>query len=293
MNAAPSTLPRAVPAMPALAAVVAALLRDWLSAELFLRRDSVSSIASAFVAKTLLLAGLAAAAQMLLPRHAFVVVLRAAAIAGCAALVLSGLRSAAGPTDPVGLATQLALLALGLWLALALALRLPDATADRLMRALLVAAVALAGVPAATRLASAPPRPWIGPAPADATPRATIFLLLDEMSHGAAAPLADDLRGAGLNVRYEPLEPAGDGSLKAMPALFTGQPFPRARPCGASTLCSDPRIADFPSSTCAGPTSTPPACSCPTATSAACARATSCRCPTSSARLGAASSCAT
>ena len=131
------------------------------------------------------------------------------------------------------------------------ALKLGDSLADRLMRALALASVAFVLAPFAWRLADPAPRAWIGPAAANTatgqarTSRATIFLLLDELGYQAAAPLADDLRAAGLNVRYEALTAAGENTLNVIPALFSGLEFPHARPCGTTTLCSESNALDF------------------------------------------------
>lgn len=236
----------ATPALLALMSAIAALLSDWLSTELFMRRDTTFHVASALSIHLAVVLATIAVARALLPARALVVSLRAGALVVSAAVVLSGLRSAVGSADAIGLVLRWSIAAAAVAAALTIALRAGDQMAGRLMRALTLASIAFVAVPFAMRLTTPPPRPWIEPAAQPAAgDNATLFLLLDELGHAAAGPLANDLREAGLNVRYDALDPADDGTLKVIPALFTGLPFPRARPCGMSMLCSGSSVLDF------------------------------------------------
>jgi hypothetical protein len=168
-----------------------------------------------------------------------------------AAVLISAWRGAfsgsASASAPLRLGAASVLLVAGV----TLMLRLGDEAANRLMRAVSLASVAFLLVPAAWRLATPAPRVWIGPALAanptvPGTSRSgTVFLLLDELGYEAAAPLAADLRKAGLNLRYEALTPVGENTLNVIPQLFSGHSFPNARPCGASTVCSGANTLDF------------------------------------------------
>lgn len=230
----------------ALACVLTALLSDWLSSELFMRRDSGANIAGALLTNAAILVAAFAAAWMTLAASTVLVALRTLVLIGFGAVVLSGLRAATAPGNAMGLALRLGIVALALIAALAITIRMSDVAADRLMQALALASIAFIAVPFVWRLAGQPPRAWIGPPAAAAAPTAaTMFLLLDELGHDAAAPLAADLRAAGLNVRSEALAPAGDNTLNAVPKIFSGLDFARARPCGASTLCSGSNALDF------------------------------------------------
>jgi hypothetical protein len=235
----------------ALAFVLAALLSDWFWSELFMRRDTLSNVAGALVINAAVLVMLYGIAYATLSQRAIKVALRATLLLGFGAVVLSGLRVASAPSQTMSLNSRFGFVVIAMLVAGLISLRLGDSTADRLMRALALASIAFVLVPFAWRFASPGPRTWIGPtdpniAAAQARPsEATIFLLLDELGYQAAAPLADDLRAAGLNVRYEALAAAGENTLNVIPTLFSGLAFPRARPCGAATLCSESNALDF------------------------------------------------
>jgi hypothetical protein len=235
----------------AFSCVIAALLSDWLWSELFMRRDSFSNVVGALAINAIVLVALYGFAHATLSRRALAVMLRTSVLIGFCAVVLAGLRAATAPSHAMSLSFRLGVGVVAVLVAGVVALRLSDSVADRLMRALALASIAFVLVPFAWRLASPTPRIWIGPTAANTaagqtrTSGATIFLLLDELGYKAAAPLVDDLRSAGLNVRYEALAAAGENTLNVIPVLFSGLAFPRARPCGAATVCSESNALDF------------------------------------------------
>jgi hypothetical protein len=235
----------------ALSCVLAALLSDWLWSELFMRRDTFSNVLGALAINAIVLFALYGSAHAALSQRRLAVVLRTSVLVGFCVVVLSGLRAATVPSHAMSLNFRLGVGAVAVLVAAVGALRLDDSVADRLMRALALASIGFVLVPFAWRLASPAPRIWIGPTAAFSaaeqprTAGATIFLLLDELGYEAAAPLAQDLRSVGLNVRYEALAAAGENTLNVIPALFSGLAFPRARPCGAATVCSESDALDL------------------------------------------------
>ena len=82
-------------------------------------------------------------------------------------------------------------------------------------------------------------------AAADAGHVATIVLLLDELNARNAGPIAELLRQQGLQVATRAVPSVGDGTARVLPAMFTGQLFPEARPCGLTTICSGNQALDF------------------------------------------------
>ena len=138
----------------------------------------------------------------------------------------------------------------GMLLAMALLLR---ADADRWARArlaLLVAGLLFVGsqpVLGALRAKDLAWPPGFQPhdAVADAGRVATIVLLLDELNARNAGPIAEVLRQQGLQVDTRAVPSVGDGTARVLPAMFTGQLFPEARPCGLTVICSDTLALDF------------------------------------------------
>ena len=82
-------------------------------------------------------------------------------------------------------------------------------------------------------------------AAADAGRVATIVLLLDELNAINAEPIAQALRDQGLPVDMKAVTSIGDGTARVLPAMFTGQSYEAARPCGLTTICSGDRALDF------------------------------------------------
>ena len=235
----------------ALALVLAAALDDWLSSELFLRRDTLAHLVGALVVNAVMLVGLLALARALLPQRALTVLLRSLALVGLAAVLISAWRGAFSGGASASAALRLGAASVLLVSGVTLMLRLDDEAANRLMLAVSLASVAFMLVPAAWRLTTPAPRVWIGPvlAASPAVPVAgrsgTIFLLLDELGYEAAAPLVADLRNAGMNIRSGALAPVGENTLNVVPQMFSGHPFPNASPCGISTVCSGANTLDF------------------------------------------------
>jgi hypothetical protein len=74
---------------------------------------------------------------------------------------------------------------------------------------------------------------------------AQIYLLLDELNAGAAAPFVEALREAGLPVNFKSVQPVAHATAQVVPQLFSGQPFAQAKPCGWTTVCSNSAALDF------------------------------------------------
>lgn len=73
----------------------------------------------------------------------------------------------------------------------------------------------------------------------------TVFLLLDELNAKAAAPIVAALSNTVRAVRFKELTPIDDATVKVVPAMFAGVPFPNAKPCGFETICSGASVLDF------------------------------------------------
>lgn len=91
-------------------------------------------------------------------------------------------------------------------------------------------------------------RPFVWP-PLPATPGPqqppAIFLLLDEMGASAAAPIVEGLRAQGWDVQAKSVGAVGDMTVKVIPQMLSGLPFPNARPCGPTTVCDQAYSLDF------------------------------------------------
>jgi hypothetical protein len=74
---------------------------------------------------------------------------------------------------------------------------------------------------------------------------ATIVLLLDELNSINAEPFVRVLREHQLQVEMKAVASIGDGTARVLPAMFTGQSYDSARPCGPATICSGERALDF------------------------------------------------
>lgn len=77
------------------------------------------------------------------------------------------------------------------------------------------------------------------------TKAVTVFLLLDELNAKSSAPIVEALSKTGREVRFKELVPIGDATAKVVPAMFSGVPFPDAKPCGLDTICSGASVLDF------------------------------------------------
>jgi len=81
--------------------------------------------------------------------------------------------------------------------------------------------------------------------PGAASRSITVFLLLDELNATSSAPFVALLEGMGLQVRVKSLMPAGDGTAKVIPAMFTGLRFDQPKPCSPTAVCSGGNTLDF------------------------------------------------
>lgn len=96
-----------------------------------------------------------------------------------------------------------------------------------------------------TRDVAWPPGFQASDAAGDAGRVATIVFLLDELNARSAGPIADVLRQQGLKVDIKAVPSVGDSTARVLPAMFTGQLFQQARPCGLSTICSPDLALNF------------------------------------------------
>jgi hypothetical protein len=231
----------------ALVAALAALVGDWVVSELFLTRATLAMVAAVLLLNALMLAMGAGLTRWLCSASTTRLLLRASATFGFVGLLAFSLRSASHPSVALGSAARIALVASVAIAVFVLNRRLGEALNDRLMSAVALGSLAFLLVPVAAKHFAPAPREWIAPTP-DGTPshrRATMFLLLDEFAYTAATPLADDLRGAGLQVTYDALVPAGRDTQNVVPAMFSGFDFSNVRVCGMSALCSGLNMLDF------------------------------------------------
>lgn len=134
--------------------------------------------------------------------------------------------------------------------ALLMSLRASDATWIRVRLALLGSCVLFVGsepVLGALRAKDIawPPGFQAEDAAADAGRTATIVLLLDELNAINAEPIVQVLRDYQLHVDMKSVASIGDGTARVLPAMFTGQSYDAARPCGLTTICSGERALDF------------------------------------------------
>lgn len=228
----------------ALAAVLAALVGDWVASELFLTRAPAAHVVAVLALHALALAGLGLMVRRVVGTDAMTRLLRTAALFGAIGLLAISLRSAMHPVIALGITARIALVAVVAVGAYVLVRRLDEALNERLVVAVTLASIAFLIAPVAVKKVAPAPREWIAAAPTGA-PRATLFLLLDEFAHSASAPLADDLRRAGLYVTHDALVPAGKDTQNVVPAMFTGHDFSNVRVCGISAMCSNLAVLDF------------------------------------------------
>lgn len=231
----------------ALAAVCCALLGDWIVSELFITRATLGLVAAVLVLTTLILTSVIGLVRWMSSARTTLKLLRVGAIFGFIALLAISLRAATHPMIALGFAASVALVgAIGV-AAVLLVRGMGETLSNRMMTAVTLGSFAFLLVPVAIKHLAAAPPDWISAASPSTAPtrRATLFLLLDEFSYKAAAPLADDLRRAGLQVTYDALVPAGKDTQNVIPAMFSGYDFSNVRVCGISTLCSGTNLLDF------------------------------------------------
>lgn len=231
----------------ALAAVCCALLGDWVVSELFITRATFWLVAAVLALTALTVTAGIALVCWLTGARTTVLLLRIGAIFGCIALLAISLRAAVHPMVALSFAARLVLVGAIAVAAVLLVRWMGEALSNRLMTAIMLGSIAFLLVPVVTKQFAPAPQDWIAAKPDGSTAarRATLFLLLDEFSSKAAAPLADDLRRAGLQVAYDALVPAGKDTQNVLPAMFSGHDFSNVRVCGISTLCSDTKLLDF------------------------------------------------
>lgn len=75
--------------------------------------------------------------------------------------------------------------------------------------------------------------------------RATVVLLLDELNAKSSVGLQKVLKDRGLQVNFTPVLPVHGTTTEVVPAIFTGQAFKGARPCGLSRVCGNTIALDF------------------------------------------------
>ena len=79
----------------------------------------------------------------------------------------------------------------------------------------------------------------------DANRRVTIVLLLDELNASSSANIVQVLAQHGLRPNVRAVVSVGTNTANVLPELFLGRPFPAARPCGLSMICSGSTVLDF------------------------------------------------
>jgi hypothetical protein len=76
-------------------------------------------------------------------------------------------------------------------------------------------------------------------------PKVQVFVLLDELNDKAAEPIIAAMSRSGERVLHRALTPVANATAKVVPALFTHEKFPDAKPCSLNTTCSGTRTLDF------------------------------------------------
>ena len=145
---------------------------------------------------------------------------------------------------------------IGMVVALMAILAAKVATSDfwsRIRAAMAVACVLSVVVELIVGVAAAEHRQW---PPSDGRERqavdanrksAVVFLLLDELNASSAGPFVELLRRNGLPVSEKSLRPVGNATASVLPAMFTGNRFEGAKPCGLTVICSGTKVLDFAS----------------------------------------------
>lgn len=128
------------------------------------------------------------------------------------------------------------------------ALWVRDTWWPRTRRVLVAVPLLFAVTPILIGPAMAPATEWPGrPVSSDRDQQSlpVVFLLLDELGASAVQPLVDALVAQGWPVASKAIEPVGDMTLKVIPQMFTGRPFPNARPCAPTTVCDHFHALNF------------------------------------------------
>jgi len=216
--------------------VLVALSQDWLIGELFWNSATLVNIVLALAINGAIVTAVYFALATFWSERRSLIGLQTFTYAVFLQVSLSPF-----PYTPLFVAVGLVVIAL-------LVTKLDHARSQRLLHAAAVASIAFALVPLIWLQVSAQDQTWIPPTRIGAAGHeggAVVVLLFDELGYSAAAPLASDLQAGGLRVRYEPLKSAGHDTHNVIPALFTGQDFSQARPCGPTTQCSGVNHLDY------------------------------------------------
>lgn len=80
-----------------------------------------------------------------------------------------------------------------------------------------------------------------------------VFLLLDELNARSAPPLVQTLSALGLQVNSKAVHPVAHHTINVIPQLVAGRPFPKAKACGPSSVCSGADVLSFSGVTAARP----------------------------------------
>jgi hypothetical protein len=234
-------------ALAALFSSLAALIGDWFVSELFVSRDALVVVVGVIAFNSFMLFFVAAFFYRLTGNRFTALCLRACAIFAFLCLLAISLRPTVNLPFAIGALGRASLVFIVFSLALITLLRLSETSINKLMTAIVFGSIAFLLAPIAVNYLTPSPREWISSASKDGKTvrRATLFLLLDEFSFKAAAPLAADIRITGLQTTYQALEPAGRDTQNVIPAMFSGYDFSNPRVCGISTICSGSSILDF------------------------------------------------
>jgi hypothetical protein len=199
----------------------------------------------------LALAGVYAALHVAAPahwrNHAQRLVVVAAACVSLYFLVWPDLRSAIGDATPTRRFLSYSL-GLGGVASFALLLGLPAAQWNRCRWAMVLGCLLFVGSQQLVGQVVARPHVWPPVLPLDAAlpiRSAQIYLLLDELNAGSAAPFVEVFRQAGIPVDFKAVLPVGHATAQVIPELFSKQHFEQAKPCGWATVCSGSVALDF------------------------------------------------
>lgn len=73
----------------------------------------------------------------------------------------------------------------------------------------------------------------------------TVVVLLDELNARDGHMLAKALVQAGMNVVERNIAPVANSTAKVIPQIWTGRPFPNAKACSSTAICSGDEVLDF------------------------------------------------
>jgi hypothetical protein len=226
-----------------------ALAWTWAISQVYFATDEGLHIAGALALNGLLFAGAALAVRYAFPPRWATVAARWLLLV---LLIVAAYAWARTVWPGLGTVPRALRLVLGLLVgagAVRLAMHGTDAPWSRAGFGAAVASLIFVALPHLYAALRAPQLPWppAPPAGAGAPTRYgnVVFLLFDEFGDGAHPAVTAALQRAGMQTRHVPLAAAGEDTLHVIPAMFTGQRFDDARPCGWSSICSGQRVLDF------------------------------------------------